>query len=159
MVVALTRRHWASLIAATGLGDEIGEMEQRLRADLSEEGNRFRHREPILELLQGWFSAHDFEEVSSALGRHHALWGPYQTFKEMLAVDPRSRPGGLLETVDQPGLGPHLVAGSPLRFGAVGAVSPGPAPSLGQHTEQILQERLELSASELAGLRRAGVIA
>ena len=134
-------------------------MEQRLRADLSEEGNRFRHREPILELLQGWFSAHDFEEVSSALGRHHALWGPYQTFKEMLAVDPRSRPGGLLETVDQPGLGPHLVAGSPLRFGAVGAVSPGPAPSLGQHTEQILQERLELSASELAGLRRAGVIA
>jgi 2-methylfumaryl-CoA isomerase len=159
MVVALTSRHWQSLIKATGLWNEIGELEQLLGVDLGQEGNRFRHREPILALLKGWFSAHDFEEVSSVLTLHHTLWGPYQTFKELLAVDPRARPGSLFEVVDQEGLAQHRVAGSPLRFGEGGALPPGPAPNLGQHTEEVLEERLGLSAPQLALLRRDQVIA
>jgi 2-methylfumaryl-CoA isomerase len=158
MVVALTPRHWKSLIEATGLGDQIAELELSLGLDLAEEGNRYQHRQPIGQLLQDWFAAHDYHAASSALSRHRALWGPYQTFKEMLGSDPRCRPGMLFETVDQPGLGPQLVAGSPLRFGAGGTPRSAPAPSLGQHTEEVLRDQLALSGGEVAALRRAGVI-
>jgi 2-methylfumaryl-CoA isomerase len=159
IVVALTTRHWHSLIRATGLGAEIGALEHRLGVDLGQEGSRFSHRQPILALLKGWFSAHDFADVSSALTQHEALWGPYQTFKELLQLDPRARSGSLLEVVDQDGSGPHLVAQSPLRFGEGGMLQPGPAPSLGQHTMEVLSERLLLSAPQLAILREQQVIA
>jgi 2-methylfumaryl-CoA isomerase len=159
MVVALTRRHWQALIEATGLESEIAELEQQLGVDLGEEGNRYRNRRPLVRLLQTWFAARDLAEVSSRLSSSHCLWGPYQTFKELLDSDSRSSPGSVLETVDQPGLGPLLVAGLPLRFGAGGGVPPAPAPSLGQHTAEVLEERLELSAHELTFLRQKGVIA
>jgi 2-methylfumaryl-CoA isomerase len=159
MVVALTRRHWQSLVEATGLRKEIAALEHRLGVDLGEEGNRFVHRQLILALLQGWFAAHDFQEVSTALNSQQALWGPYQTFKELLQLDPQAQEGSLLQLVEQEGLGPQLVAQSPLRFGDARTLPPGPAPSFGQHTMEVLQERLSLNATELDELRQQEVIA
>ena len=62
--------------------------------------------------------------------------------------------------IDQPGLGKVRVGGSPLAFGgARPRRRRGPAPRLGEHTEQILAEDLGLSAREIAELRDRGVVA
>ena len=61
--------------------------------------------------------------------------------------------------IDQPGIGKVRVGGSPLTFGAIGRDEPGPAPTLGQHTEQILADDLGLSAGEIAALRDRGIVA
>ena len=158
MVAAVTRRQWRSLIEASGLQEKIAALELQLGTNLLEEGNRFEHREPIARLLGDWCSEHDYAEVSSRLTEHHALWGPYQTFQEMLSADPRCLPGGLLRPVQDPAVGRHLVATSPLRFELGGTVSPGPAPTLGQHTEEILRQDLELKDEEVEELRRSGLI-
>ena len=67
--------------------------------------------------------------------------------------------------MDQSGIGPYLVPGSPLAF------APGPgtgtdalgdaatAPVLGQHTDEVLAGWLGLSAREIGRLHDAGVVA
>ena len=61
--------------------------------------------------------------------------------------------------VDQPGLGKLRVGGSPLAFSALARDDPGPAPQLGEHTEQILAEDLGLSAPRDRRAARRGVVA
>jgi 2-methylfumaryl-CoA isomerase len=42
MVVALTRRHFGELAAATGLAGTFAELERLLRADFGQDGDRYR---------------------------------------------------------------------------------------------------------------------
>jgi 2-methylfumaryl-CoA isomerase len=69
------------------------------------------------------------------------MWGPYQTFKELVAGDPRATAENpMFVNIDHPELGVFPTAGSPIRFGAARAVRPKPAPRLGEHTEEVLRE-------------------
>ena len=60
--------------------------------------------------------------------------------------------------LEQPGVGPMVAAGRPLRWDDV-SEPPQVAPILGQHTDEVLTEVLGLSASELGGLHDRGVVA
>jgi len=59
---------------------------------------------------------------------------------------------------------PHPTAGkvplviSPMRLSATPIVENRPPPLLGQHTSEILKERLGLSDAEIAALQNKGVI-
>jgi 2-methylfumaryl-CoA isomerase len=141
MVLALTPRQWRSLVEATGLSGEFRNVEARLGLYFNNEGDRWRGRQEICELLQGWISVRTYASVASAFDGNRVLWGPYQTFKELVARDPRvSAANPLFANVDHPGLGSYPTAGSPLRFGAAEPVRPGPSPRLGEHTEEVLRE-------------------
>jgi 2-methylfumaryl-CoA isomerase len=141
MVLALTPRQWRSLVEATGLSGEFRNVEARLGLYFNNEGDRWRGRQEICELLQGWISVRTYASVASAFDGNRVLWGPYQTFKELVARDPRvSAANPLFAMVDHPGLGSYPTAGSPLRFGAAEPVRPGPSPKLGEHTEEVLRE-------------------
>jgi len=61
--------------------------------------------------------------------------------------------------VDQPGIGRYPMPGTPLDFGAVERIDAGPAPELGEHTEQILANDLGLANSEIAKLFDKGIVA
>ena len=63
-----------------------------------------------------------------------------------------------LHTVEHPELGPVKLLGWPARL-SQSEVPIKAAPLLGQHTDAVLAEELGASASELAALREAGVIA
>ncbi|HEY6538876.1 MAG TPA: CoA transferase [Candidatus Dormibacteraeota bacterium] len=158
MVVALTPRHWRALVLASGIGEQVEALERRLGADLSDEAERFRHREAIAGLLAEWCLAHDLDEVAARLTAEGAVWGPYQTVQEMVTSDPRLAPGALFERVEEPGLGPHLVARSPLRFDSAPDLAPSPAPRLGEHTREILRDELGLAPAEIKGLEHQGLI-
>ena len=78
-MLALTRRQWRSLSEATGLQfDHLG-------ANLSDEGERWRHREEICALLEPWVAERTLAQVREVFEAHQVLWGPYRTFKELLA--------------------------------------------------------------------------
>jgi 2-methylfumaryl-CoA isomerase len=141
MVLALTARQWVSLGEATGLRDAFGELELRVGADFRNEGDRWNHRKQLCELLEGWVSQRELDEVRKAFDQHGVLWSPYQTVKQLVEEDPRaSTANPMFSEVDHPGLGRFLTAGSPLRFGGAAPVSPSSAPTLGQHTEEVLRE-------------------
>jgi 2-methylfumaryl-CoA isomerase len=141
MALALTARQWASLGEATGLTAEFAAVESRAGADFRKEAERWMHRKPLFALLEAWFAQHDLADVREAFNRHGVLWSPYQTPKQLVADDPRaSIANPMFGEVEHPGLGSFLTSGSPLRFGAAAPVPPRRAPTLGQHTEEVLRE-------------------
>jgi 2-methylfumaryl-CoA isomerase len=141
MALALTARQWTSLGDATGLTVEFAGVESRAGADFRKEADRWAHRKPLFALLEAWFAQHNLADVREAFDRHGVLWSPYQTPKQLVADDPRaSIANPMFGEVEHAGLGSFLTSGSPLRFGAAAPVPPRRAPTLGQHTEEVLRE-------------------
>ena len=92
-------------------------------------------------MLQAWIAVRNLTSVAATFDAHKVMWGPYQTFKELVAEDRRaSTANPLFATVDQPDLGTFIAPGSPVRFGAAEPVPPRPAPKLGEHTEEVFRE-------------------
>ncbi len=75
--------------------------------------------------------------------------------REDVVTDPQVVHNGLIETIDQPGLGPIRQARPAARFDGTPAAIRGPAPSIGQHTESVLAE-LGLAPAEIAALFASG---
>ena len=101
------------------------------------------------------------KEISERLDRCGVCWGPYRTFRQMLEEDPRcSTENPMFSKIDQPGVGRHLVPGSPLSFGGPLADDRNAlkAPLLGEHTEQVLADDLKLSSVEIGNLADHGLI-
>ncbi|MGF1618098.1 MAG: CoA transferase [Acidimicrobiia bacterium] len=159
MVAALTPRQWASLVEATGSGEAMTAIAAGRSLDLTLEGDRFAAREEIADVLAPWFAARPFKEVAQGLTDHNVLWGPYQSFRQLLTEDPRaSEANPMFTRIHQPGVGTYLAPGSPLRFGAL---APGPAlaaPELGADTVAVLHDVLGLDEDKVTALRKEGVL-
>ncbi len=160
MVVGLTDSQWMTLCSATDTGSAMTALGAMLGLDLKREGDRFRAREDIAALLEPWFGDRTLAEISHAFTEHRVTWAPYRTVREALRDDPDlSMQNPMFETVEQPGIGPMLGAGTPMTFGAVPRQSVAPAPHLGQHTDEVLLDVLGLSEAEIGALHDAGVVA
>jgi 2-methylfumaryl-CoA isomerase len=151
MVVALTRRHFADLAAATGLSGTFTELERLLGADFGQDGDRYRHREVITALLEPWFAGRTVAEVERDLAGTSVLWSRYRRFTDL---DLTGNP--LLAQITQPGVGPLLAPGSPLAMD--GTRGPSPAPLLGADTAAVLTGLLGLSAVDIRALSERGII-
>lgn len=158
MVVGLTLKQWSSLLEATQMGEAMASLAQRLKLDLSQEGNRFRARDDIASLLRPWFAARPFADVAAAFDRHGVCWSRYQGVAE-LVKDPACSPVNPMFTrVQQPGVGEMLLAGIPLQFGSMAREPARPAPQLGEHTEEVLTELLGMDAAQYGRLHDKGVL-
>jgi 2-methylfumaryl-CoA isomerase len=151
MVVALTRRHFADLAAATGLTAALAELERLLRADFTEDGDRYRHRQVIAALLEPWFAERKLAEVERDLAEASVLWSPYRSFAEVTGDDGNP----LLQQIGQPGIGALLAPGSPLVMD--GVAGPRPAPEFGADTENVLTGMLGLNAADVRALAERGI--
>ena len=160
MVIGLTGLQWKCLCQATELTDAFQAIGQRLGLDMRDEGNRFRARHEIAALLEPWFRARTLAEVRAIFDEHRVTWGPYQTLREALDTDPDCSPDNpMFSMVEQPGIGSYLLPGSPFEFSEFARTAAQPAPQLGQHTDEILQEVLGLSEPEIGHLHDEGVVA
>ena len=162
MVVAISPKQWRGLQVATGPPEAVEALADDLGLDFADEGDRFAAREGLGELFAPWFGARTLAEAAEALDGHGVCWGPYRTFRQLVDEDPRcSTANPLFSMLDQPGVGTHLVPGSPLAFGGPDAVDRGAAtaPALGEHTEQVLGDDLGLSPAEVGALIDRGAVA
>ncbi len=160
MVVAITKRQWDGLVAATGIAAQVAEIERRRGLDFSREGDRFIGRAELFPLLEAWIGARDLAEIGPMLDRNGVCWGPYRDFGAMLREDKRvSTANPMFQEVEQPGIGRYLMPGSPLDFSAVARVPVSPAPRLGEHTDAILGDVLGLSSRQIGELHDAKIVA
>jgi 2-methylfumaryl-CoA isomerase len=65
----------------------------------------------------------------------------------------------MFEEIEQPEVGRYLAPRSPLDFSEAGRLPARRAPLLGENTEEILGELLDLSETEIADLKDRGVVA
>jgi crotonobetainyl-CoA:carnitine CoA-transferase CaiB-like acyl-CoA transferase len=79
-------------------------------------------------------------------------------FPEELADDPQVQALGMMVSVDHAATGPQQIVGPILAMSATPPAVQGAAPTLGQHTDEVLAS-LGLSQAQIDGLREAGVVA
>lgn len=160
MVVALTLRQWRSLVEATGLSETFDAVARMMHVDLDDEGGRFQAREVLGAMIKPWVLERTMAEVGEIFDRHKVLWGPYQTFTQLVEDDPRCSPSNpMFAEVHQPGVGTYLMPGSPLVFSAADRLPPAPAPLLGAHTDEVLAAVLGLASGEIGALHDRGIVA
>jgi len=159
-IVVVTGYMWKELLKVTGLGDAIAAIEARLGLDFRKEGDRFLASEEISVPIRAWCAQRALAEIEATFQGTGVCWGPYRTFRQMLAEDLRvSTANPMFSALKQPGIGSYLVPGSPIDFGAFTREPPRRAPLLGEHTDEILSQDLGLSDTEIGRLRDAGIVA
>ena len=160
MVVGLTGNQWKSLCEALDMQAEVDALAARLGLDLREEGNRFRARRELGELVGPRIAARTLAELAEVFDRLRVCWDRYQGIAQLVRDDPECSPANpMFSTITQPGVGEMLAAGLPLDFSARQRVPAAPAPRLGEHTEQVLHELLGLSQAEFGQLVERRVVA
>lgn len=158
--VGISPKQWASLLAATEATEAVAAVEAAGGYDFADEGDRFRARAEVTAAIAPWIAARPLADVAARFDELGVCWGRYQSFLQLVTEDPRVDPAaGLFREVDQPGIGSYLAPGSPLAFDGRIPLEPAPAPRLGQHTDEILAERLGLSDAEIGRLHDGGVVA
>jgi 2-methylfumaryl-CoA isomerase len=159
-IVVVTGYMWKELLRVTGLGDAIAAIESNMGLNFKKEGDRFLASDEISVPIRQWCAQRTLAEIDEAFKGTGVCWGPYRTFMQMLAEDPRvSTANPMFSEIEQPGIGKYLVPGSPIDFGAFDREPPRPAPILGENTDEILSQDLGLSDSEIGRLREAGIVA
>jgi len=120
---------------------------------------RNQHRELTREIMGRVYAAAATMTTAEAMGRMEAERVPCGVVltPAELADDPHARAVGLLVDDVHPVAGPIRQPRHPTRFSATPAVLGGPAPTLGQHTDALLDE-IGLGA-RAAALRADGVVA
>lgn len=160
-LVAVSARQWQGIVAACEIADEVAALEAETGLDFTRvDGDRYLALDRLNPLVAKWCAAHSLAEASVALDAQGVCWGRYQSMLDLVADDPRcSTANPLFTEVEHPETGEYLTPGPPLRFPAESLADPGPAPRLGQHTDEVLAEVLGLSSTEIARLHDDRVVA
>jgi len=158
VVTAFTPRHWSVLVEAVGIAKEVALLEAANGWDLKDEADRWAGRDEIVALIKPWVNLRTLQDIRETFDEAGVCWGPYQSFSQVVEEDPRvSDNNPMFENVLNPGIGKVLTAGSPIDFSGAERTSPGGAPILGEHTEQVLAEELGLLDPQIGALIEKGI--
>ena len=118
---------------------------------------RVRHRDTLVPILSAMVVKKTKKEWIDALEQAGVPCGPINNFQEVFENEQVIARGIKMEM-------PHAKAGkvplvrSPMRMSETPVVEKRPPPLLGEHTDEILKERFNLSTEEVKALRDKGVI-
>lgn len=159
IVVALTLRQWDNLKAATHTQAAFDELATKLGANLSLEGERFKHRHAITAVLKPFFDNRRIEDFAQSFDSRGVTWSRYRSFKEAVEQDPDiSTDNPMFSMLEHPGIGSYLTPGNPIAFSDAERVAPTRGPSLGEHTDELLAE-IGFSNTEVAALHDDKIVA
>jgi 2-methylfumaryl-CoA isomerase len=160
MVAGISAGQWASLVKACGVESRIKALESAMQRDFSKEAERYEARDAIAALFEPWFAARSLQDVQRTLDEHRVCWGLYRSVTDLIANDPRvSEANPLFHRMQTPGVGTHLAAANAVRATGAAPGSTGPAPLLGQHTDEVLSEVLGLDSGAIGRLHDRRIVA
>jgi crotonobetainyl-CoA:carnitine CoA-transferase CaiB-like acyl-CoA transferase len=118
---------------------------------------RNANRASLVETLQAAFLTKTYEEWEAVLLPAGIPMGAINTIDAVVAHPQVSARGGLVEST-HPVAGAIRVTAPPVRLSETPGAVRAPAPLLGEHTDQVLRERLGLTDKEIARLKAARAI-
>ena len=142
---------WARFCAALGrpdLSQDARFKTNNLRSNHRKELSAILNQEMKKKTTADWIAIFDTESL------------PYSPINNIQQIcdDPYIKYRQMLVEIDQPGIGKMKVVGSPIHLSEnPGEVYAG-APLLGQHTEEVLKNLLNMTPEEIGILRKEGVV-
>lgn len=110
------------------------------------------------EIVSEYLSAlRTWDEVEAKMSEMNLAWGIVRDPTDIRAQATVKARGAIVEVDDRAG-GTRPVTQSPYRFSGAKSGVRGPAPHRGEHNAEVISEWLDAQASEIEGLRTAGVL-
>ena len=141
---------WLALMRAVGGEELAGDPNYADPAWVAE------HTDSINELIEAWTKEHTKYEVFHILGQAGVPCGPVMNAVDIFN-DPHLVQREMIVTLEHPVRGAFTMPGCPIKLSDSPA-RPSIAPSLGQHTDEVLRELLNLDEEELSELREQHLI-
>ncbi len=116
---------------------------------------RMRRHDEIDQRIEAWTSRLDSVEVEERLNR---VGVPATRMRRVHHLLEDGAPSKAYKTMAEPKVGSMLTTALPVEFSESSLPPASPAPVLGQHTREVLQEWLELPESELTELAGCGAL-
>ncbi|HEY5636200.1 MAG TPA: CaiB/BaiF CoA-transferase family protein [Burkholderiales bacterium] len=149
--VTASDQHWKPLCEAL----QLGAMGTDPRYD--DNAKRVERRVAVMDALRAAIANIDRPALLALLDGVGVPVGPVNDLDEVIA-DPHVRARGLVGSFDYPGVGEFRALSLPYKFLGWDNPEIGAPPTLGQHTDTVLAERLGYEAAKIAALREAGAI-
>jgi crotonobetainyl-CoA:carnitine CoA-transferase CaiB-like acyl-CoA transferase len=151
VINVVTEEHWPKLLTAMGREDLIGD------ARYATHEKRVALNDEVDAIVSAWTSTLGRFDVFRIASRYRIPCAPVRNVQEVME-DPHMHERGMLEWIDHPELGRIVVPTTPIRIHGTDRVPTVPSPLIGEHNAEIYGGWLGLSAAEIDGLRRDGVI-
>jgi 2-methylfumaryl-CoA isomerase len=161
MVAALTPKQWGGLVKAFGIAEGMAALEAELGVRFADgDTPRFAHRARLFALFQQAADAMDYDTLAARMVAEGCTFERYRTAYEA-ANDP-------VLVADNPLFGPSPANPSGFEYPATRSFAnfagrevgdPRPAPYLGEHSEEVLADKLGLSSGAIGKLIDAGTVA
>ncbi len=161
MVAALTAKQWGGLVDAFGVAEPMAALEAELGVRFADgDEPRFENRSALFALFQSAADTMDWADLEARMAKAGTTYERYRTMHEA-AQDPAL-------VGDNPlfGTSPENPSGfdypATRSFANIPSETPGDparAPYLGEHSEEVMAERLGLSSGVIGKLVDAGTLA
>lgn len=116
---------------------------------------RVQNRDALIPILAHLIAQRPAAGWLRLLDKAQVPAGPVNTLDRVFA-DPQVAPREMLLEVPHPTIGPLKMAGSPLKLASLHTPPRKPPPLLGEHTDEVLGELLELKPAEIQTLHSSG---
>ena len=110
--------------------------------------DRVRHRKELTDVIEPTIEALPVAEMHSRMVAAGIPSSPVNDIAQVFA-DAQVRARGLAQEVAHPVAGKATIVGNPIRFSVTPVIEDRVPPMLGQHTREVLRERLGMSDAEL----------
>jgi crotonobetainyl-CoA:carnitine CoA-transferase CaiB-like acyl-CoA transferase len=147
----------SSQLQWTGLFEAIGQPAWAAAPPFDTQAGRSANYAQLREHLQSWANAYTAEEIFHKIQGQRSACAPVY-LAEHFVNSPQVAGRKFLVEIDHPVVGRLKYPGRPWQFSNESWQGKRPAPLLGEHTDEILNQKLGYSAAERAGLRNSGAV-
>jgi epoxide hydrolase-like predicted phosphatase len=117
---------------------------------------RFQNAEELVGIFDAHFGSQPFEHWVPRLKKTGLIWAKMAELPDLIA-DPQAKEMGMFAELEHPAIGRFETLAAPFSFERSEVLVRGPAPGVGEHTEEVLAE-LDRSPEAIAELAEGGVV-
>lgn len=136
----------------------IGRPELLLDPEYRDNYDRVKAHNGVKKIVEEWTKERETKEIVDFLLSKNIPCAPIYSVKDVVEDEHIAVARRMIREVEHPIAGPMKVIGSPVNLSETPTETHSPAPLLGQHTETVLEEILNLTADEIAALRKEKAI-
>ena len=149
-IMAVNQRMWDAVAAAIGIPDLMHDERFKNPKD------RHQNREALFSTIAAWTRTKTKQEAATALATAGVCASPVNETRELF-TDEHLLARDFIKEIDHREHGKVRILGWPSRL-SKSSIDPVAAPLLGEHTDDVLQEDLGLSAAQLEDLHCRNVV-